>query len=113
MADWLTVVIKALAGGTLVVAFAVLSETLRPKRFAGLFGAAPAVAIASLTVTLATKGAHDAREASIGMLAGAAGMAAYAAATVTLMRSEHGLLGPAVALIAWLVPAALIGAFLV
>jgi hypothetical protein len=36
-----------MAGGALVVAFALLSETLKPKRFAGLFSAAPAVALAA------------------------------------------------------------------
>ena len=112
MADWLTVVVKALAGGTLVVGFAVLSETLRPKRFAGLFGAAPAVAIAGLVVVLATKGGHEARENCIGMLAGTAGMLTYAAATVRLIRSRRAVLGPALGLIVWAVPTAAIAAFL-
>jgi uncharacterized membrane protein (GlpM family) len=112
MADWLTVVIKAVAGGSLVVAFAVLSETLGPKRFAGLFGAAPAVAIAGLTVVLATKGAHDARENCIAMIAGAVGMLAYAAAATRLIRSQHAVVGPAVGLLAWAAPTAVIAAFL-
>src|SRR3982074_2336204 len=100
MSEWLTVVIKAAAGGSLVLAFAVLSEILRPKRFAGLFGAAPAIAIAGLSITLAGKGWHDAREASIGMLAGSVGMLSYAASTVRTIRSDHPLLGPALSLVA-------------
>ncbi|MGN6867121.1 MAG: hypothetical protein ACTHMY_01835 [Solirubrobacteraceae bacterium] len=35
--------IKGLAGGAVVVAFALLSQGLEPKRFAGLFSAAPPV----------------------------------------------------------------------
>lgn len=117
LSDWLTVIIKALAGGTLVVAFALLGATLSPKRFAGLFGAAPAVAIAGLAVTLTGKGAHDAREAAIGMLAGAAGMLAYAIATLGLLhiarlRRGHPNALAALGMIGWAVPAALLGALL-
>jgi hypothetical protein len=54
----LILISKGLAGGGLVVAFAVISECLTPKRFAGLFSAAPAVALAGLTITLLDKGAH-------------------------------------------------------
>jgi uncharacterized membrane protein (GlpM family) len=112
MAGSLTVVIKALAGGSLVIALAVLSETLEPKRFAGLFGAAPAVAIAGLTVTLASKGAGDARQSAIGMLAGAVGMLLYAACTVHLIRDDRGVAGPVAGLVTWAAPTALIAALL-
>jgi hypothetical protein len=112
MSEWLTVLIKAAAGGSLVVAFAVMSETLHPKRFAGLFGAAPAIAIAGLTVTLAGKGWRDAGQASVGMLAGSVGMLFYAVSTVKTIRSGHPLKGPALSLMAWVVPAASIGAVL-
>jgi hypothetical protein len=49
LSDPVILVIKGVAGGSLVVAFALLSEGLSPKRFAGLFSAAPAVALAGLT----------------------------------------------------------------
>ena len=84
--DALIIVVKALAGGTLVTAFALLSEGLTPKRFAGLFSAAPAVAIAGLGITLLDKGSHDAEQSSLGMLAGSAGMIVYAATAVVLLR---------------------------
>lgn len=104
--------IKALAGGGLVIAFALLGEVLEPKRFAGLFGAAPAVAIAGLVVVLATKGAHEARENAIGMLAGAAGMVAYAATIVGVLRSGRGVAAPIGSLVAWVLPTAAIAALL-
>ncbi len=85
---------------------------MSPKRFAGLFGAAPAVAIAGLVVILLTKGAHDARESSIGMIAGTVGLLAYAATAVRAIRSDHPIAGPAVALAAWLLPTAIIAALL-
>jgi hypothetical protein len=48
VSDVRAILVKSLAGGSLVVAFAVLSETLSPKRFAGSFPAAPSVGIAGL-----------------------------------------------------------------
>lgn len=99
-------IIKGLAGGALVVAFAVLSESLAPKRFAGLFGAAPAVALAGLTITLLDKGMHDAHESAVGMIAGSAGMVAYAAATIPLLRRTRASRAAVAALGAWALVAA-------
>src|SRR4051794_19032002 len=63
--------VKALNGGLFVVAFALVGEVLEPKRFAGLFSAAPSVALANLSVTIIDKGPGDARQNAIGMLVGA------------------------------------------
>ena len=49
--------LRFLAGGIAVSAFAALGDTLRPKSFAGLFGAAPSIALATLLITLSQKGA--------------------------------------------------------
>lgn len=49
-------IIRFLAGGLIVSAFAILGDVLRPKSFAGLFGAAPSVALASLSLTFAKEG---------------------------------------------------------
>jgi hypothetical protein len=38
--------LRFLAGGIAVSAFAALGDALRPKSFAGLFGAAPSIALA-------------------------------------------------------------------
>lgn len=101
MGDAISVLVKALAGGSLVVLFALLSQSLAPKRFAGLFGAAPAVAIAGLAVTLVSKGALDARHSSLGMVAGSAGMAVYACATVVLLKRASPLASSVSALALW------------
>jgi galactitol-specific phosphotransferase system IIC component len=55
---------KFLAGGTLVVLFAIVSEALEPKRFAGLFSAAPSVLLASLIVTVLLEGTSPASESA-------------------------------------------------
>jgi uncharacterized membrane protein (GlpM family) len=106
--DVLMLALKGLAGGALVTAFALLSEGLSPKRFAGLFSAAPAVAIASLALVLLDKGAADADRNAVGMIAGAAGMAAYAAAAVPLLRRLRAGGAAAVAIGSWAAVAAVV-----
>ena len=107
MHEVLILLIKGLAGGTLVLASALLAQGLTPKRFAGLFSAAPAVALAGLTVVLLDKGAHDAHENAAGMMAGAAGMVAYAAAVVPLLRRKRAGVAAVLAIGAWTAIAAL------
>jgi uncharacterized membrane protein (GlpM family) len=97
----LVIATKAIVGGCLVVVFALISESLEPKRFAGLFSAAPAVALASLTIILVTKSPHQARESVFGMLAGAVGMLAYAIAVVPLMRRTTAQRASVAALAVW------------
>jgi uncharacterized membrane protein (GlpM family) len=108
MHDVLILAAKGLAGGLLVVAFAVLSEGLSPKRFAGLFSAAPAVAIAGLTITVLDKGAHDAHESAAGMIAGGVGMVAYAAAVAALLLRTRAGVAAGLSLSAWLLVATVV-----
>jgi hypothetical protein len=49
-------ILRFLAGGLIVSAFAILGDVLRPKSFAGLFGAAPSVALATLTLGIINQG---------------------------------------------------------
>ena len=74
MHPFLLVVIKAFVGGTAVVAFAALSELLRPRGLAGIFAAAPSIALASLIVTIVVTGANSAAAQAMGMIAGAAAL---------------------------------------
>jgi uncharacterized membrane protein (GlpM family) len=103
VSDLTTLAVKGVAGGSLVVAFALLSETLKPKRFAGLFSAAPAVALAGMAIVLLTKGSHDAHENAVGMIAGSVAMAAYAAAVVPLLRRTKAPRVSLMAMPVWLV----------
>jgi uncharacterized membrane protein (GlpM family) len=104
----LILAVKGVAGGGLVVTFALLSEGLSPKRFAGLFSAAPAVALAGLTIVLLDKGAHSAHENATGMIAGSVGMVAYAAATIPLLRRMPASRAAAIGLGAWTATAAVV-----
>lgn len=84
-----------------MLVFALISESLTPKRFAGLFSAAPAVALAGLAIAVIDKGAHEAHEGAVGMLAASGGMIAYAAAAVPLLRRMQASRVAVVAIGAW------------
>lgn len=99
--DIVEVCVKALLGGVLVMVFALFAETLSPKRFAGVFAAAPTVALASLLVTTIASGPADAKRASVGMIAGGVGFVVYALAAPELMRKLGPLRGASAALLGW------------
>jgi|SRR4030095_12981481 uncharacterized membrane protein (GlpM family) len=77
--------LRFLIGGLVVCAFASLADTLKPKTFAGIFGAAPSVALATLALTVSQDGRTFAAEEARAMLAGAAAFAAYALTCLELI----------------------------
>lgn len=70
--------IRFIIGGTLVSAFAVLGDILKPKSFAGLFGAAPSLALATLVLAMVEKGAIYSSVEARSMIAGAIAFFVYA-----------------------------------
>lgn len=46
------ILLRVMVGGVVVSGFALLGDLLKPKRCAGLFGAAPSVALATLVLTV-------------------------------------------------------------
>ena len=78
--------LRFLAGGIAVSAFAALGDTLRPKSFAGLFGAAPSIALATLLITLSQKGASFAAVEGRSMIVGAFALAAYSWVVCVLLK---------------------------
>jgi len=106
MKDAALLAVRVLAGGMLVVAFAMLSDTLKPKMFAGLFGAAPSVATASLLVSGLAMGPSKDEKYAMGMIAGAIGLIAYSAAAALAVKHLGSVVGSFVAWLAWIVPAA-------
>jgi hypothetical protein len=78
--------IRFLTGGIVVSLFAILGDMLRPKTFAGLFGAAPSVALATLGLAFwSTGGAYVAVEGR-SMLAGAVALGLSAIVATPLLR---------------------------
>jgi hypothetical protein len=72
------ILIRFLVGGAVVSAFAIIGDLLKPKSFAGLFGAAPSVALATLGLAIATEGVSYAATESRSMMAGAIAFMAFA-----------------------------------
>jgi len=85
-----------------VVAFALIGEVLKPKRFAGIFSAAPSVALAGLTITVLLKGPRPAAEDTLGMILGALGFVAYCAAAVPMVKRLGALAGSATCMVVWI-----------
>jgi len=71
------ILVRFLVGGAVVSVFAIIGDLLKPKSFAGLFGAAPSVALATLGLTVVTEGASYAATEAHSMMAGAIAFTAY------------------------------------
>src|ERR1700688_2199592 len=78
-------VVRFLAGGVVVSTFAMLGDVLRPKSFAGLFGAAPSVALATLGIAVYRHGAGHAAQQTWAMTAGAVALAVYSVVVCQLL----------------------------
>jgi hypothetical protein len=79
------ILVRFVIGGFVVSAFALLSDLLKPKSFAGLFGAAPSVALATLSLAVAKDGRSYAATESHSMMAGAIAFFFYASLVSWIM----------------------------
>ena len=97
------IILRFVIGGLFVTAFAVIGDLLKPKTFAGLFGAAPSVALATLALTIAKDGKHFAALEARSMLAGAAALCLYSLAVSRLTTRWHwpALRATVSALVVW------------
>lgn len=75
------IVFRFLVGGAFVCLFSLSGDLLRPKSFAGLFAAAPSVALATLALTITKNGASYAATETRSMVGGAAAFVVYAICT--------------------------------
>jgi uncharacterized membrane protein (GlpM family) len=92
-------------GGLIVSSFAALGDVLKPKSFAGLFGAAPSVALATLGLTILAEGKPFAATEARSMIAGALSFCVYAALCSRLMMRDgmHAASATISALVVWLI----------
>ena len=81
--------LRFVAGGVIVSAFAILGDMLRPKSFGGLLGAAPSVALATLSIAVVQHGRQYAAAESWTMIYGAAALACYSIAVCQLLMRLH------------------------
>jgi hypothetical protein len=78
---------RLLVGGVVVSIFAALGDILKPKSFAGLFGAAPSVALATISLTVIADGRSYAAAEARSMVVAACAFLLYACVVSrTLMR---------------------------
>ena len=98
------ILIRVVVGGVVVSAFAILGDVLKPKSFAGLFGAAPSVALASLYLAGKQHGVEYASLEGRSMLLGAVAFFLYASLASRLMirRKWAALPVTGAALLLWL-----------
>jgi len=97
-------VLRFVLGGTIVSLFALLGEVFQPKTFAGVFGAAPSVAIASLSIAFARHGREYVADELKTMMIGCVALIIYGAACV-LVAEKRELpiwLGAAVSWLIWI-----------
>lgn len=105
MADKLKeMLFRFLIGGLVVSIFSALGDVLKPKSFAGLFGAAPSVALATLGLTIASNGTAYASLEGRSMIGGAVALLVYTwSMTWVMFRYKPSALFVAAALLSiWL-----------
>jgi uncharacterized membrane protein (GlpM family) len=81
--------IRFVVGGLIVSLFAVLSDVLKPKSFAGLLGAAPSVALATLGLTVVSNGKLYAALEARSMIVGALAFCLYAVLSSWLLMKKR------------------------
>lgn len=81
---------RFVVGGIVVSFFAVIGDALKPKSFAGIFGAAPSVALATLGLTIVTNGKDYAAVEARSMILGAIAFFFYACVCTWVM-AKHKL----------------------
>lgn len=100
----LDILLRIVVGGIVVSAFAVLGDMLKPKSFAGLFGAAPSVALVTIALTVKEHGHVYASIEVRSMILGAVAFLIYASIASRLMMRQKWPALPVtgLALLLWL-----------
>lgn len=98
------IAIRFAVGGLIVSSFAIIGNLFNPKSFGGLFGAAPSVALATLALTIYSKGTSSAAIQAHSMIGGAFALFVFTnCMTYVLMRTgTRTLLVSGVCILVWL-----------
>jgi hypothetical protein len=95
--------VRFVIGGIAVSFFSVLGDVFKPKSFAGLFGAAPSVALATLGLAILKEGKQYASTEATSMIAGCAAFFIYSSVVswILMHRSASALRVSTVWLLLW------------
>ena len=80
---------RFLLGGAIVSLFAFLGDVVRPKRFAGIFGGAPSVALATLALTAHKSGPLIASLEARSMILSSLGFVLYVCVALRLLATAR------------------------
>jgi hypothetical protein len=87
---WSDVLMRFVIGGVAVSTFALIGDVCKPKSFAGLFSAAPSIALATLWLAMAKHGGNYASIEGQSMMAGAVALYLYSqSVSVLLIRYKY------------------------
>ena len=94
---------RFVVGGLVVCFFSIFADALKPKSFAGLLGAAPSVALATITLTVLKKGSSYAAIEAHSMVMGAVAFFVYACVVskVLMLGKWSALFTTAISLSIW------------
>ena len=98
------ILFRIILGGAIVSGFALMGDLLKPKSFAGLFGAAPSVAVATISLAILQHGKAYAGVEARSMILGALAFWIYAAVVSRLLMRWKlpALSATGVSLVLWL-----------
>ncbi len=82
-------ILRFVVGGLVVSAFAVIGDACQPKSFAGLFGAAPSVALATLYLAVCMDGKEYAAVETRSMMGGAVALFVYSLAVRRMLTTKR------------------------
>ena len=101
----LDLIFRFIVGGLIVSLFAVIGDVMKPRTFAGLFAAAPSVALATLSLTMWTEGKFYAAVEAGSMIFGAIALCVYAFVVIHLITNHklHAASATFCAIPAWLI----------
>jgi uncharacterized membrane protein (GlpM family) len=99
------IVFRFIVGGLVVSLFAAFGDAVKPRSFAGLFSAAPSVAMATLGLAMMTEGKLFVATEARSMIFGAIALFLYAAAAVRLIMKYklHAAAAAISALAVWMI----------
>ena len=99
------IMIRFLIGGISVSTFALLGDVFKPKSFAGLFGAAPSVALATLALEVVFEGRESAAVQTTSMMASTIALFCYSSFVSWIMmhRPRRTILVTVFALPVWFI----------